>query len=138
VPGCHSLEEGGVDVRGYPVSSPISTLPYIPPYQRLPQYCSSISDHIPLLHLLSLIIRKQILTILGDDTAQNINVTNNKEDLEASDDELCPPPACEDREDSMSDGESKAPDESEKKATTKKVSSKKARSSNQAAKMSSS
>jgi hypothetical protein len=35
VPGHHSLE-GGVDVRGHLVLSPISTLPYILSYQRLP------------------------------------------------------------------------------------------------------
>jgi hypothetical protein len=35
VPRRHSLE-GGVDVRGHPAPSPISTFPYIPPYQRLP------------------------------------------------------------------------------------------------------
>jgi hypothetical protein len=35
VPGHHSLERG-VDVRGHPALSPISTFPYIPPYQRLP------------------------------------------------------------------------------------------------------
>jgi Chromo (CHRromatin Organisation MOdifier) domain len=33
--GRHSLE-GGVDVRGHPAPSLISTFPYIPPYQRLP------------------------------------------------------------------------------------------------------
>jgi Chromo (CHRromatin Organisation MOdifier) domain len=33
--GHHSFE-GGVDVRGHPVPSLISTLPYILPYQRLP------------------------------------------------------------------------------------------------------
>jgi hypothetical protein len=32
--GHHSLE-GEVDVRGHPAPSPISILPYIPPYQRL-------------------------------------------------------------------------------------------------------
>jgi hypothetical protein len=73
--------------------------------------------------LSSLIIGKQILTLLGDDTAHD--ATNDEERSERSGAEFHPPPACGDGEDLVSDGESEAPDESEKEATTKKPSSKK-------------
>ena len=68
-------------------------------------------------------IGKQILTLLGDGTAHD--ATADEEGSEGSEDEFRPPPACEDGEDSVSDGESEAPDESEKEATTKKPGSKK-------------
>jgi hypothetical protein len=61
----------------------------------------------------------------GDHTACNIKVTNDEEDSVANDDEFCLPPACKDKEDSMSDGESEASDESKKEARTKNASSKK-------------
>jgi len=68
--------------------------------------------------LSSLIIRKHILTVLGDDTAHN--TADDEEGSEGSQDEFHPPPPCEDGKDSLSDGESEVPDESEKEATTKK------------------
>ena len=73
--------------------------------------------------LSSSIIGKQILTLLGDNTAHD--ATDDEEGAEESEDEFRPPPPCEDGEDSVSDGESEAPDESKKEATTKKPSPKK-------------
>ena len=73
--------------------------------------------------LSSSIIGKQILTLLGDGTAHD--ATADEEGSEGSEDEFRPPPACEDGGDSVSDGESEAPDESEKEVTTKKPGSKK-------------
>ena len=73
--------------------------------------------------LSSPVIGKQTLTVLGDDTAHN--TTDDEEGSEGSQDEFHPPPPCEDGEDSVSEGESEAPDESEEEATTKKPGPKK-------------
>lgn len=67
---------------------------------------------------LIVVIGIQILTVPGDETAHNTTGTYNEEGSEGSEDEFCPPPPCEDVEDSVNDGESEE-DGSEKEATKK-------------------
>jgi hypothetical protein len=70
-----------------------------------------------LLSLTSIIRKKYLLYHPRDNIVHNI--TDDEEGSEGSQDEFRPPPPCEDGEDSVSDGESEAPDESEKEATKK-------------------